>query len=70
MLAFCSPGTAVTFAEDEGNNIPFPTMLTDFVTIQVTDAVSNGGTDVSYNVYYFLSPAGFQGNQTITIKVS
>ena len=69
MIAFCPPGTSVTFAKDEANNIPFNSMLVDSIVVTVTDAGSNIGTEVNYNVHYYFSPGGFSGSQTVTIKV-
>lgn len=67
MLAMCPPGTTVTFAKDEDNNIPFD--MSASVVITVTDAQDQGGTEINYDVHYYFSPAGFGGAQNVTIKV-
>lgn len=69
MIAFCPPGTSVVFATDIANNIPFNSMISDFINEDVTDAQDAGGTEVSYNIHYYYSPAGFSGAQTVTIRV-
>lgn len=69
ILVQTPPGTSVISAKDLDNNIPFNSLITDFVVITVTDATETVGTEENYNTHYYFSPAGFSGSQTITIEV-